>query len=183
MSLGAITAIATLEEISRMRPLTDAESKRLERAIYWRSKSKGAAPEPIHPFHFDMPEIAPADMSERAIQRKMLTMVRRLFPETTIAHVPNGGHRDKREGANLKADGVLAGFPDLIITWRGGIAFAEIKDRVGNLSAVQVSVLTELHHQDHPVGVFRHDRTLHDFLRAAGAPFKPKWSHTFLPPG
>lgn len=132
-------------------------------------------------FHIDPPSMAPADMSERAIQRQMLVMVRRLFPECLIAHVPNGGKRNKLEAAHLKADGVLPGFPDLIITWLGGVAFPEAKDREGTLSDSQKDVLTNLHSQGHPVGVFRHDRTLHDFLREAGAPFKPKWPHQFLP--
>lgn len=134
-------------------------------------------------FHVDAPSVAPAEMSERAIQRQMLVMVRRLFPDCLIAHVPNGGKRSKIEAAHLKADGVLPGFPDLVISWLGKTAFPEIKDRQGSLSDRQKDVLTTLHTQGHPVGVFRHDRTLHDFLRAHGAPFKPKWPHEFMPPG
>lgn len=138
-------------------------------------------------FHIDPPAMAPADMSETAIQRQMLVMVRRLFPECLIAHVPNGGKRHKLEAAHLKANGVLAGFPDLVITWLGGAAFCEVKDRDGKVSkdpkkdSDQERVLSDLHNQGHPVGVFRHDRTLHDFLRRHGAPFKPKWPHQFLP--
>jgi hypothetical protein len=134
-----------------------------------------------YPFHFDEPTIAPAEMSERAIQRQMLVMVRRLFPDCRIWHVPNGGKRGKLEAAQLVADGVLAGVPDLTITWSGRTAFPEVKDRDGSLSSKQRDLLADLHAQGHPVGVFRHDRTLHDFLRAAGAPFKPKWPHQFLP--
>lgn len=136
-----------------------------------------------HPFHIDPPSVATADMSERSIQRAMLVMVRRLFPDCVIAHVPNGGKRDRLEAAHLKADGVLPGHPDLTISWLGKIAFVEVKDATGVLSAAQKEVLTSYHDHGHPVGVFRHDRTLHDFLRAAGAPFKPKWPHQFLPPG
>jgi hypothetical protein len=132
-------------------------------------------------FHIDPPVTAPEGMSERAIQRQMLVMVRRLFPECVIAHVPNGGKRNKLEAAHLKADGVLAGWPDLIIAWPGGTAFPEVKDRDGSLSPSQTNVLSTLHAQGHPTGVFRHDRTLHDFLRKAGAPFKPKFPHSFLP--
>lgn len=32
-----------------------------------------------------------------------------------IFHIPNGGSRDKREAANLKAQGVKAGVPDLFL--------------------------------------------------------------------
>lgn len=39
-----------------------------------------------------------------------------LYPDLNLLfHVPNGGARDKREGANLKRAGVLAGIPDLIL--------------------------------------------------------------------
>lgn len=75
-------------------------------------------------FHVDARAVAAAGQSERAIQRGMLVMVRRLFPDCVIAHVPNGGKRAKLEAAHLKADGVLAGFPDLIISWAGTVAFA-----------------------------------------------------------
>jgi hypothetical protein len=39
-----------------------------------------------------------------------------LYPDLAfLYHVPNGGARDKREGANLKRSGVLAGIPDLVL--------------------------------------------------------------------
>jgi len=39
-----------------------------------------------------------------------------MYPDLNLLfHVPNGGARDKREGANLKRAGVLAGIPDLIL--------------------------------------------------------------------
>lgn len=135
-------------------------------------------------YHIDPPWVAPPGMSERMIQRSMLVMVRRLFPDCLVAHVPNGGKRNKLEAAHLVADGVLAGFPDLVVTWAGsmpGAAFPEIKDANGTLSAAQKKVLATLAAQGHHVGVFRHDRTLHDFLRAVGAPFRPKHAHSFLP--
>lgn len=38
------------------------------------------------------------------------------FPELGLLyHVPNGGSRDRREAANLKAQGVKAGVPDLFL--------------------------------------------------------------------
>lgn len=61
----------------------------------------------------------------------------------TYAHVPNGGARTKVEGGILKAMGVRAGFPDLIIMWmprdsnlpRTG--FIEMKAGDGRLSESQ----------------------------------------------
>jgi hypothetical protein len=43
------------------------------------------------------------------------------YPELRwLAHVPNGGFRDKREAAKLKAMGVKPGFPDLILLVKRG---------------------------------------------------------------
>lgn len=41
--------------------------------------------------------------------------------------VPNGGSRNKLEGANLKKEGVLAGVSDLIIIKKNRIIFIELK--------------------------------------------------------
>ncbi len=32
-----------------------------------------------------------------------------------MIHIPNGGYRNAREGASLKAQGVKAGFPDIVL--------------------------------------------------------------------
>lgn len=57
--------------------------------------------------------------SEEYEQSQVIAWARfygRLHPELDMLfHVPNGGARDKREGANLKKAGVLAGIPDLIL--------------------------------------------------------------------
>lgn len=51
--------------------------------------------------------------------------------------VPNGGHRRKREAAQLKNAGVTAGVADIIIVLpRGGIAL-EMKREGGKVSAAQ----------------------------------------------
>jgi len=44
-----------------------------------------------------------------------------------ITAVPNGGKRSKREAARLKAEGVLAGTSDLIISYFSKMFFAEVK--------------------------------------------------------
>jgi len=48
-------------------------------------------------------------------------------------HSPNGGHRHKATAGRLKAQGVSAGFPDLIIFPRSGqsVLFIELKRRSG----------------------------------------------------
>ncbi len=42
-------------------------------------------------------------------------------------HVPNGGYRRKVEAQIMKAMGVRAGVPDLVILWRRNVGFLEVK--------------------------------------------------------
>lgn len=52
-----------------------------------------------------------------------------------IAHIPNGGARNAKEGASLKRQGVLAGMPDyLVLSHRlpsGNLIWIELKNRDG----------------------------------------------------
>ena len=119
--------------------------------------------------------------SESERQRKMLVMVRRLFVDYQIAHVPNGGQRTKIQAARLKADGVKAGWPDLVITGPSGwVAFIEVKDADGTCSKEQKEVLAALALDGHPCGVFRTDRALHDFMLDMGAKLRVKYPHDFM---
>jgi len=59
-----------------------------------------------------------------------------------IYHVPNGGHRVKAVAAKLKAQGVKAGIPDLVLSMaRGGYfgLYIEFKATPPNDSAVSAS--------------------------------------------
>ena len=55
----------------------------------------------------------------------------------TFFHCPNGELRDKRTAAKLKAMGVRAGVPDIIIDKHGVIIYVEIKMPKGRLSDTQ----------------------------------------------
>lgn len=58
-----------------------------------------------------------------------------------IFHIPMGGSRDAREGANLKTQGALAGVPDLCIVLPGSrIIWIEMKAEDGSLSKVQIDL-------------------------------------------
>lgn len=52
---------------------------------------------------------------ESQLQRACVTWFRLRYPDTVIFAIPNGGNRDAITGARLKAEGVLAGVPDLFI--------------------------------------------------------------------
>ena len=73
-----------------------------------------------------------------------------------ITHVPNGGKRDAREAARLKAQGVLAGFPDLFLfVPAGGYhgLMIEMKSPKGRLSPAQTMVLPRIENQGYKVVV------------------------------
>ncbi len=71
------------------------------------------------------------------------------MPGSLLAHVPNGGWRDRAVAGKMKKIGVLPGMPDLLAASpRAGIFFAELKRRGGRLSGAQ--------------------RHVHDILRGCG---------------
>ena len=154
----------------------------------------------MHKWHSHLPtnfRYEPNDKmaySESERQRKMLVMVRRLFPDYGVraTHVPNGGKRDKVAGARLKADGVKAGWPDLLFTGPDKFClFVEVKDgtgvcskghtdKTGKFIDGQQEILCGLALDGHYCGVFRTDRALHDFMLDMGAKLRVKYPHDFM---
>ena len=86
--------------------------------------------------------------SEHQEQVKLVARVRLVYPDVLIFAIPNGGYRRLREAVRLKAEGVLAGIPDLFIAEPQGVyhgLFIEMKRSKGaNTSAVQQKRLDEL---------------------------------------
>ncbi|MNV47489.1 VRR-NUC domain protein [compost metagenome] len=77
-------------------------------------------------------------------QAALLTELRIRLPEVAdlIFHVPNGGHRVKAVAAKLKAQGVKAGIPDLVLPMaRGGFfgLYIEFKATPPNDAAISDS--------------------------------------------
>ena len=67
-----------------------------------------------------------------------------------VFHIPNGGQRDAREGANLKTQGVLAGIPDLEIVCPGGRTIRiEMKARDGKVSVAQAVLMSHINQLGH----------------------------------
>lgn len=52
---------------------------------------------------------------EHSEQTKLVTRIRNFYPDVIVFAIPNGGRRDPREGAKLKAEGVLPAIPDLFM--------------------------------------------------------------------
>lgn len=87
------------------------------------------------------------EQNEHRLQKKCVEWFREKYPQLRIAAIPNGGARDARTGAMLKAEGVLAGMPDLIVLYPhrefGGL-FIEMKVRDGRPSDSQINMHTYL---------------------------------------
>jgi len=58
--------------------------------------------------------------------------------------VPNGGSRDVREAAKLKAMGVKSGIPDLCIVYRARVIFIELKAKDGRVRSSQSEMMSAL---------------------------------------
>lgn len=118
--------------------------------------------------------IAPRDRDparEDVRQRAIVAMAKRrgLF----VAHIPQSGRRSDFERTKLHRDGAIAGIPDLMIAWVGGIYFAEIKDGSGKPSPAQIEVMNQFSRRNIPCGVHRGWATLEAALIAAGCPIAP----------
>lgn len=74
---------------------------------------------------------------EDKIQSAIVTAIRYLYPKSIIAHVPNGGKRNYKEAVRFKAQGVLAGFADLIFLHKGQAIFFEVKTEKGKQTEYQ----------------------------------------------
>lgn len=77
-------------------------------------------------------------------QAALMAELRARMPEVAdlIYHVPNGGHRVKAVAAKLKAQGVKAGIPDLVLPMaRGGFfgLYIEFKATPPNDAAISAS--------------------------------------------
>ncbi len=114
--------------------------------------------------------------TERAVQRSILAMAGRCFPDVLIHHSPNGvflGSAKSRaiRGGAAKGDGTKAGWPDLECYWQGGMLFIEVKrSKGGVVSDNQEAMHERLCALGWPVSIVRSQEEAHAALCAAGAP-------------
>ena len=86
-----------------------------------------------------------ARRSEHQEQVELVARVRHFHPGTLIFAIPNGGKRVKQEAVRLRAEGVLAGVPDLLVPEPRGPyhgLFVEMK-RVGGKATADQSRLMQ----------------------------------------
>lgn len=92
---------------------------------------------------------APA-RTEHVEQREFVSWFRKTYPAIRILAIPNGSQRSRTTGARLKAEGVVAGVPDLLVpAWN---LWIEMKRADGGaVSAVQKDWHRYLESIDHTV--------------------------------
>ena len=93
----------------------------------------------------------------------LVNRIRQLYPDVLIFAIPNGGQRSITEAVRLKAEGVLAGVPDLFLARADASShglFIEMKRAKGGIdgkrgggkiSAKQQSVMEVLKHEGYAV--------------------------------
>jgi LmbE family N-acetylglucosaminyl deacetylase len=123
------------------------------------------------------PKDAPAKKRqhpERDLQRAVVTLARRAFPQVVLASYPaeqrGTGDADQRArfGAARKASGVLTGHPDIIVYLPGGrVLLWELKAEKGRTSAAQDLMHARLSAIGHGVEVIRSVDAAAEALRRA----------------
>lgn len=119
-----------------------------------------------NPFHRENAprKVKPVVASEDAIQAKIIKWAKGVnFDDRPLAdyihHSPNGGVRNRAEGAKFKAMGVKAGYPDLIIDIAAkgfhGLRIELKKELGGKVSKVQNERLALLSKQGYKAVVCR----------------------------
>ena len=96
-------------------------------------------------------------MSEDRIQADFYQTAFNTYPQIRglLFAVPNGGSRDVREGAKLKATGTTAGIPDMLLLWGGTIYGFEFKTETGVLSEAQRKIHQRWKDAGYSVAVYR----------------------------
>ena len=109
---------------------------------------------------------------EGPIHRSILAYLRYALPGAVIHHSPNegtrGGRRGIMDGKKRKAMGVLAGYPDFVIHYRGKTVLLEVKAPGGSVSKAQKAVISSLRLAGAPCRVVRGVDEAKDFLALCG---------------
>lgn len=136
----------------------------------WSDLETRLDPDPL--FYVQRPDgLSLLSEDDRAIA--LVSLVHRIAPAVSIAHVKNEGRHNH---AHAKRIGVVAGHFDYILTWdRAKTAYVELKGyhksgRPGALSAAQIDWGNTKYLQGFPVACFFSPDKVIDWLRDLGAP-------------
>lgn len=110
--------------------------------------------------------------SEAQIQRAIIDWLR--WKGITAVHIPNAGKRSARAGKRLKGEGMVPGFPDLVLYGAGGRhALLEVKRpgwKPSDVSDNQLAMHAKLRAHGAVVEVVASIDDTRGVLRAAGWP-------------
>lgn len=110
---------------------------------------------------------------ETTFHVKVFEFLGLVLPREAIAfHPANGGKRDKREAAILKAMGVVAGIPDIIIFWDRRAFCLELKASDGELSIEQRGTQAAIQDAGVPVETVRTFEEITARLSEFGIPLR-----------
>lgn len=111
---------------------------------------------------------------ENPIQRAIIDYLRHVLPGCLIHHSPNelgmSGQAAARQIAKAKHNGMLPGFPDLVVAHDGGIMFLEVKAEGNYLTENQRDVHLTLASLGHRVAVVRSIDDVRELLGKWGIP-------------
>lgn len=107
-----------------------------------------------------------APHSEIQRQSGVVTALRKLG--LTVFAVPNSTQSSRSKLRQFR-EGAVYGAADLVITWRNGVAFVEMKDSTSLPRDNQVDFLNRLHKQGHNVAVGRTAAGVVSWLQTVGA--------------
>jgi VRR-NUC domain len=95
-------------------------------------------------------------MDEHGHQVAFFRWLRYAHPKLLAFSVPMGGRRDKVTGSRLKAEGAVAGIPDILVARQSGgypALFIELKTDKGRLSESQKAIKAKLEDEGYRVEV------------------------------
>jgi hypothetical protein len=110
--------------------------------------------------------------SEAQIQAAFLAQMAKLAPRVMVLGIPNAGKRTRWEAMQRKREGMITGFPDVLLFFDGGVMACEFKSGKGVLSKPQAAVLDRLVDLGIQVAVMRRAETAVEFVRN-------RWPHAF----
>ena len=115
----------------------------------------------------------PTELQEQQAFRKRLYYA---APEVKLVAVPNAARRTQWEARRAKAEGLAAGFPDLVAMWPGGgVAFIEMKRLKGGvISPNQADWIDLLGRYGFAAAVCPGADAAIAFLRQCGAPIRDR---------
>jgi hypothetical protein len=115
-------------------------------------------------YHID-PRNPRCTLHEDAIQAAFIRIMALKAPGVIIAAMPNAGKRTRWEAMQRKREGMVAGFPDIIALYDGGVCLIEFKSGTGVLRKPQAAMLDRLASQGIQCGVFRSAASAVAFLQ------------------